>query len=282
MRNLLIFISKYNAFFLFLIFEVWSLIIYVKYNSFQKATFINSANEVTGKMYAQASQLNGYLSLKQVNDSLAADNARLRNQLKTSFYVDTGAQKTVIDTNYKQQYTYIPAKVINSTVNLRNNYITLNRGSADGIAKDMGVISGAGVVGLVRYVSPHYAVIQTLLHKDARVSAMLADTRDPGFYMWGDDLDPTKGLLIDVPNHVKPHINELVVASNSSLFPVGVPIGKISNLHAKGGGFFLNMEVKLAVNFSRLEYVYVVNNKFALEQKGLEAQEKKDDQDLNN
>ncbi|GAB2693462.1 rod shape-determining protein MreC [Mucilaginibacter koreensis] len=277
MRNLLIFISKYNAFFLFLIFEVIALVTYIKYNSFQKATFINTTNVVAGRAYAQADQLNSYLSLKEVNDSLALENSRLRSELKSSMFIDTGAQQTVVDTNYKQQYTYIPAKVIKSTISMRNNYITISRGSNDGITKDMGVISSNGVVGLVVQTSPHYSIIQTLLHKDARVSAMLADTRDPGFYIWGDDLDPTKGLLIDVPNHAKPHLSEDVVTANTSLYPVGLPIGKIVNLHAKGGGFFLNMEVKLAVDFSKLQYVYVVKNKFALEQQGLEAQEKKDD-----
>ena len=71
MRNLLIFITKYNAFFLFIIFEVASLIIYIKYNSFQKATFINSSNEVTGSFYAKVSEFYSYLCLKDVNDSLA-------------------------------------------------------------------------------------------------------------------------------------------------------------------------------------------------------------------
>src|SRR5665213_530893 len=101
MRNLWIFISKYNAFFLFLIFEVSSLIIYVKYNSFQKAAFINSSNEVTGNLYARIDEFYRYLSLKDVNDSLAHENARLRNELKSSFYVDTVTKHKVTDTVYK-------------------------------------------------------------------------------------------------------------------------------------------------------------------------------------
>jgi rod shape-determining protein MreC len=82
MRNLLIFITKYNAFFLFLIFEISSLLIYIKYNSFQKATFINSTNQVTGNLYAKVNEFKGYLSLKDVNDRLAKENADLRNQLR--------------------------------------------------------------------------------------------------------------------------------------------------------------------------------------------------------
>jgi rod shape-determining protein MreC len=278
MRNLLIFISKYNAFFLFLIFEISALVIYVKYNSFQRATYINTTNEITGSLYARVSELNSYLDLKNVNDSLATENARLRNSLKASYYADTLAKRTVADSAYKQLYTYTEARVINNSVNKRNNYITIQKGSKDGIVKGMGVISSAGVVGKIVYTTEHLSLVQSLLHKDAKVSAMLADTKDIGSLIWGYDINPRKGLLIDVPNHVKPHIGQWVVTSTySDLYPAGIPLGRVSNLHAKGGGFFLNMEVNFSVDFSKLQYVYVVNNKQALERAALEAQEKPDE-----
>lgn len=278
MRNLLIFISKYNAFFLFLIFEITALIIYVKYNSFQRATYINTANQVTGTLYSRVNELNSYLSLKEVNDSLASENARLQSKLKASYYADTLAKQTITDSAYKQQYTYTEAKVINNSVNKRNNYITIQKGSKDGIVKGMGVICNTGVVGKVIYTSEHLSIVQSLLHKDAKVSAMLADTKDIGSLVWGDDLNPHVGLLMDVPNHVKPRIGQWVVTSTySDLYPAGIPLGKVSNLHAKGGGFFLNMEVNLSVDFSKLQYVYVVNNKLSLERAQLEAREKKDE-----
>src|ERR1700753_527577 len=149
MRNLLVFISKYNAFFLFVIFEICALVIYIKYNSFQKASFINSANQVTGGLYARASELSGYLSLNEVNDSLARENARLRNQLKSAFYVDTIGKHKVTDTVYKQQYEYIDAQVLNNSITRRSNYITINKGRKAGIAKGYGVICPSGVVGKV-------------------------------------------------------------------------------------------------------------------------------------
>src|SRR5438045_3109801 len=101
MRNLLIFINKYNAFFLFIIFEISSLVIYIKYNSFQKASFINSTSKITGTLYAQVNELYSYLSLRETNDSLARENARLRGQLKASFYIDSVNKKQVTDTIYK-------------------------------------------------------------------------------------------------------------------------------------------------------------------------------------
>jgi rod shape-determining protein MreC len=277
MRNLLIFITKYNAFFLFLIFELGSLFIYIKYNSFQKASFINSTNQVTGTLYGQVNDLYSYLSLREVNDSLSRENARLRNQLKTSFYVDSVGKHDVKDTVYKQQYTYIAAKVINNSVNRSNNYITINRGSKQGIAKGMGVICSSGLVGKVVFVGEYLSVVQSLLHKDSRFSAMLAKNKEIGYIEWSDNLDPHMGYLKDVSNNAQPKIGEDVVTSDYSLFPAGIPIGKISNLHTKAGGFALNMEVKLAVDFSRLQYVDVVVNKLAQEQAGLEAQQKKDE-----
>jgi rod shape-determining protein MreC len=278
MRNLLIFITKYNAFFLFVIFEVCALLVYIKYNSFQKAAFINSSNEVTGNLYARVNEFQRYLSLKDVNDSLARENARLRNQLKSSFYADTVTRHKVSDTIYKQQYEYIVAKVINNSVNRSNNYITINRGNHQGIAKGMGVICSSGIVGKVVYVSDHFAVVQSLLHKDSQFSAMLARNKEIGYIEWADDLDPHKGVLKDVSNNALPKLGELVVTSGySTLFPEGVPIGKISNLHTKAGGFSLNMEVALAVDFSNLQYVDVIVNKFATEQAGLEALQKKDE-----
>jgi rod shape-determining protein MreC len=277
MRNLLIFITKYNAFFLFLIFEIASLIIYIKYNSFQKATFINSTNKVTSEFYTRADEVKGYLSLREVNDQLAKENANLRNQLRSSKFVDSVAKHVVNDTIYKQQYEYIDAKVINNSVNKRNNYLTITKGSKDGVAKGMGVITGAGVVGKVVLVGEHISIVQSLLHKDSRFSAMLATNKEIGYLEWGDDLDPHKALLVDVSNTAQPKIGEMVVTSQLSLFPAGIPIGKVSKLNAKGAGFFLNMEVALSVDFSKLEYVYVINNKLATEQAGLEAQEKKDE-----
>jgi rod shape-determining protein MreC len=278
MRNLLIFITKYNAFFLFVIFEVSALLIYVKYNSFQKATFINTTNTITSSLYTRVSEFHSYLSLKEVNDSLARENAALRTQLKSSFYVDTVTKRLVVDSTYKQQYYYIQAKVIDNSINRRNNYLTINMGSNAGITKGLGVISNDGVVGKVVIVSQHYSVVQSLLHKETIISAMLADSKDPGSFKWGEDLDSHTGLLYDVSNNARPKLGGWVVTSDASLFPAGVRIGTISNLQsAKSGGFFLNMDVKLSVDFSKLQYVYVVYNKFALEQMGLEAQEKADE-----
>ena len=274
MRNLLIFITKYNAFFLFVIFEIIALTIFVKNNNFQKATFISSSNKIVGNIYLKVDQLTDYLKLGITNDSLAQENARLRNQLKSSFYVDSSVVKTVSDTVYKQQYTYISARVINNSFNRRNNYLTINRGSNAGIAKGMGVISSSGVVGIVINTGPDLSTVQSLLHENTRISAMLADSNNVGSLIWDNNLDPTKAMLINYMKQVKIKRGTPVVTSGYSLFPTGTMLGRISNLDVKGSNNGTGIEVNLSVNFSNLQYVYVVKNKLALEQQSLEAQEK--------
>jgi rod shape-determining protein MreC len=278
MRNLLIFITRYNAFFLFLSFEVASLVIYIKYNAFQKATFINSANTVTGNIYEQVNGLADYLSLDKVNDSLAHENARLRNQLKSSFYIDTVDKHKINDTVFKQQYEYLAAKVINNSVNQPYNYLTINRGREDGIAVGMGVICGNGIVGNVVNVSQHMANVQSMLNKSSRFSVMLAKNQEIGSILWSDDFDPHKGSLIDISTNAQPKLDEAVLTTGYSLFPEGIMVGRITDLHPKAGG----LEVTFSVDFSKLQYVYVVNNKFKNEQDNLESLQKKDDQNNNN
>src|ERR1700744_276638 len=211
MRNLLIFITKYNAFFLFIIFEVAALIIYIKYNAFQKASFINSSNVVTGNLNEQYTGLKSYLSLKDVNDSLARENAKLRSQLKSSFYIDTLAKRKVDDTVFKVKYEYITAKVINNSTNHSYNYLTIDRGSKDGIAIGMGVICSAGIVGKVINVTPHMANIQSMLNKNSRFSVMLAKDRQIGSIQWTDELDPHKGLMVDVNTNAQRKLGEAVL-----------------------------------------------------------------------
>ena len=128
MRNLWIFISKYNAFFFFIIFFIISVVLLVTHNSFQRASTWNSSNKVIGEAYQTVDEFKSYLKLGATNDSLALENARLRNRLKSSFFNDSLIDGSVNDTIHKQQYRYIVAKVVNNSINRQNNYLTINRG----------------------------------------------------------------------------------------------------------------------------------------------------------
>src|SRR3546814_8721308 len=152
MRNLWLFILRNNAFFLIIIVESSAVMLLIKHNRYQQASMINSANQVAGVIYSKADQVSSYLELGSVNDSLVMENARLRTRLENAFVGKDTTKVTVIDSVQHQQYTYITAKVVNNTVIYRNNYLTLNRGAADGVKSGMGVMGHKGVAGNINEV----------------------------------------------------------------------------------------------------------------------------------
>lgn len=273
MRNLWLFISKYNAFFLLVIFFTISLILLINNNSYQRASVWNSSNQVVGTAYERVNEFSSYLVLGKTNDSLAAENARLRNLLKSSYYDDSVKQITVKDSVLKQQYTYTVARVINNSVHQKNNYLTINRGSKHGIKKGMGVIASSGVVGIILNVSENFSTVRSLLHTETKISASVDG--NIGSLVWGEgNYDSRFALLKDIQSHLTIKKGARVITSEFSLFPPGTNIGSVSESDTRDGNSALNIKVKLDTDFAKLQYVYVIINLLSEEQLNLEAQNK--------
>jgi rod shape-determining protein MreC len=270
MNNLWRFISKYNALFLFIIFFVTSIILLIRNNDFQRASTLNTSNQVVGVFYTKVNNVIKYLNLDTVNKELVAENTLLRNQLKASHFNDSVVKKTINDTVNRVQYQYIAAEVINKSVNSRNNYITINRGSKHGIKKGMGVVCPTGVAGIVWNVSADFATIQSVLHQDTKITSLIDGTPYFGPLIW-DGKNPQIATLTDIPNQINLKKGTKISTSGLSVtFPKGIAVGTVLEAGVKGGGSFLNISVKLATNFYTLQYVYIVKNIFATEQQDLE------------
>ena len=273
MRNLWIFINRYNAFFLFIIFFTTGIVLTVKNNAYQRSVTFNSTNEIVGSTYEKLNVLKKYLNLGKVNDSLAFENAQLYTQLLKMRNIDSAKNTIVKDTLRHQQYTYLPARVIKNSITLRNNIITINKGSLDGIKSGMAVISPQkGVVGFIRDVSEHLATIQSLLHKDTKISVNIKKNNALGSLVWGErNFDYRKAYIKDIPNHFKVNLKDTVITSGFGSFPPGIIVGSISNAGIATGDNFLTIEINLFNDFNTLQYVYVIKDKFAEEQKSLES-----------
>ncbi|TDG36769.1 rod shape-determining protein MreC [Pedobacter changchengzhani] len=273
MRNLWIFISRYNAFFLFIIFSTVGLILTVKNNAYQRSVTLNSTNEVVGTAYERLNIFKRYLNLGSVNDSLSTENAKLKTQLLQLTTVDSAKDVKVIDTVTNQQYTYLAAKVVKNSVTLRNNVMTINKGAIDGIKPGMAVISPQkGVVGFIRDVSEHLATIQSLLHKDTKISVIVKKNHALGSLVWGDgNFDIRKAFIKEVPNHIKINVGDTIVTSGYASFPANILVGRVSKTNVTTNDNFLSAELNLFNDFSTLQYVYVVKDKKADEQKALES-----------
>ncbi|MBD1432161.1 rod shape-determining protein MreC [Sphingobacterium sp. DN00404] len=272
MRNLWLFLVRYNAIFWFILFFVVSIILVVRHNNFQRSSFISSSNVFIGSYYKQVNSWKSYLSLNETNEELAAENGMLRQQIQSLLQADTTADTVrIIDSIEQGRYAFIVAKVANNSIHQKNNYLTLDKGSADGIEKGMGVITSNGVVGIVLQTSAHFSSVQSLLHPDTRISVTLDSSEVIGSLVWGSSIDPRYGVVRDIPNHVKVEQGEKVYTSGFSLFPAGIQVGKIVETGITSGESFLDLKIELSTNFSNLHHVYVVKDLLIKEKEQLEA-----------
>jgi rod shape-determining protein MreC len=267
MRNLWIFLTKYNAFFLFIIFFIAGLILTIRNNVYQRSTVFSSTNTWVGTTYERINVIKRYLNLGEVNDRLVAENAQLRTQLlKLTDPNDTKIQK-VNDSVYQQQYTLLSAKIIKNSISQKKNILTINKGSNDGIVRDMAVISAnTGVVGFIQDVTPHFSTIRSLLNSETAISVVLKKQHVFGSLVWGDNnFDFQKAYVKEIPNHIPVKIGDTIITSGSGGFPKGIEVGSVIKTGVVTGDSFMTLAVKLANNFSTLQYVYVIKDKYANE-----------------
>lgn len=272
MRNLWLFLIRYNAIFWFVLFFLVSIIFVIRNNSFQRSSFINSSNVVIGSYYQQVNSWKSYLSLDETNENLAAENVMLRQQIQNLLQADTLAVTVhLVDSIEQGRYAFIVANVANNSIHQKNNYLTLDKGSAHGIEKGMGVITSNGVVGIVLQTSANFSSVQSLLHPDTRISVVLDSSEVFGSLMWGNNIDPRYATVRDIPNHVQVKTGEKVYTSGFSLFPAGIEVGKIVETGITSGESFLDLKIELSTNFSNLHHVYVVKDLMVDEKEMLEA-----------
>lgn len=274
MRALFLLLWRNNFTLLFLLLQVLCVYLLIQNNRFQKASALNATNEVVTTVNEGVSYVQEYIHLRENNNALAAENALLRAKLEEARYRSDTTHVTVNDSTYLQKYTFIQARVINNSVNRRNNYLTLNVGSAAGIQPEMGVITSNGVVGIVNHVSEHFCTVMSLLHKETSLSCMIRNNRFFGSLKW-DGGSPGYVVLKEIDKTVPVQKGDTIVTTSfSKMFPANVLIGTVSEARIEPGSPFYTIRVKLAMRFDNLSHVYVVKNLMKKEQSELEAKNK--------
>ena len=265
MRNLLAFIAKYNHWFLFVILEVICAVLLFRYNSYQGSVFFSSANVAAGKVYEFDAQAKSFFSLTKVNEQLTQRNLYLEEQVKD---LTERMVELTNDTNYTKRsqlemlssYKLIPAKVITNSINQRDNLITLDKGSDDGVRVDMGVACGNGVVGIVYMVSKKYCVVIPVLNSHSNISVTV-DKRGYFGYLHWLGRRPDKAYVNDIPLHANVLPGDQVVTSGySSIFPPGLQVGKVLYVFKSLDGLSLQLQVRLSTDFSTLRDVCIIDD----------------------
>lgn len=267
MHNLTEFLAKHNHWFVFLVLEVVSMVLLFRYNSYQGSVWFSSANAVTGKVYEWDSAVESYFSLSGVNSLLTQRNAFLEQQVRMlddSIARLTRSQEAAV-TRLSSMVPFqgcrlIPAKVVANMVNRYDNLITIDKGYSDGVKRDMGVVCGMGVVGIVYLVSEHYSIVIPALNSHSNISCTIQRRGYFGYLRWRGGSSQL-AYLEDVPRHAHFKLGDNVVTSGySSVFPPGVMVGKVLHVFNSADGLSYRVQVKLSTDFARLRDVCLVDD----------------------
>ncbi|MBO0950428.1 rod shape-determining protein MreC [Fibrella forsythiae] len=274
MEQLFAFIAQSRNFILFVLLEVLCFYFIINTNNYWSASFFNTSNRYAAQMLAWSNTAHEYTSLRQVNADLAAENLRLRTQLTQRQQERSPSSPPLYkaDSVFATRFTFTVGKVINNTTTYANNYLTIDKGTADGIQPGMGVISPTGIVGRVRFCKEHFSVVTSILHSEFRVSANLTKAGEIGTARWLG-ADPTKMTLLDISRYKPVNKGDSVVTSDqNSVFPPGILIGRVRTIGLQANQTFHDLTIDLSTNFGNLSYVYIVQNRLATEQEQIEKQ----------
>lgn len=281
MRALFNFLVKHNDWFLFLLLEVISLVLIVRFNNYQGAAFFTSAGSVAGSVYGVFMDANRYFHLKTENDGLLAQNVALTRELSelkeqlAELSNREALQSDSLVNSISSGYSFLTANIINNSLNSVNNFITLNKGSDDGVRPEMGVFNSDGIVGVVYLTSDSRSIVIPLLNSKSSVSCRVKGSDSFCSLSW-DGGDTRYSNLIDLPRYAQFEIGDTVVTSGfSSIFPGDLPVGTVEKIEDSADGMFYTVRVKLFVNFSRLTSVFIVGNDGYEEQSELEEKSTK-------
>ena len=270
MKEIIKLILKYHFTIIFILLEIVSFSLIIRHNEYQRAIFSESASTLFGNVSSTITSIKDYFRLKEMNESLANENILLKNRLEEyELLRDTIIHGTVVQDSIPV-YEYIGAKQVNATYNRTKNYITLNQGRKNGLQKEMAVCTPEGIVGLIQDLSDHFAVVIPLINVDSRISAKIKKNNYYGSLQW-DGNDYAYSYLNDIPYHVEVNAGDTIVTSGlSKIFPEGIVVGYVESVDKETANF-LKIKVKLAVDFKRINHVYVILNNKKNEQTSLEA-----------
>jgi rod shape-determining protein MreC len=240
-------------------------------STFHNAAFFNTSNRIVASVFGLRQGVYQYFNLVQENDNLAKENAFLRDLISQQNVEVVEADSSLLiveDTTI--QYDFIAAKVINNSTRKNRNYLTVDKGTTDGLEPGMGAISSFGVVGVVKTASRNYATIYSLLHGEMQVSSVISRLGVFGTIKW-DGIDPLYANLLYIPRHVQLLEGDTITTSGyNAIFPEGIPIGTVKTFNIEENETFYNVIVALSSDFQSLSHVYLIKNYYRQEKDTLE------------
>jgi len=270
MQNLILFLTKFSHWILFIVLELVSGVMLFSYNSYQGSVWISTANSVAGQVYEWQSEVDKFFSLVELNRILTRRNVELELALRKVHDQSSAAPAEVVGDSLEMRplltdsvldaTMLLQAQVVKQTLNAANNLITINKGEADGVTTDMGVVSGTGVVGVVYMTGKHYAVVLPILNARSRISCAVRNKHYFGFLSWTGG-DERYAYVEGIPRHAQFELGEWIETNGySAIFPPGITVGRIVSIGNSADGLSYRLRVKLTTDFSCLRDVSIITD----------------------
>lgn len=281
MNELFSFILRHSKWLVFVVYIAIGATLLFNGDPYRQHVFMTSAGRMAATVYKGAYSVTAYFDLREINDDLNRRNAELQaeavrlqeiiDRYRVASYTDTMVPDPSV-----RHFDFIVANVINNSIAHPFNYLTIDKGTADGVRPELGVIDHNGVVGIISNTGAHSARVLSLLNPNFRLSCKIKSTDYFGSLVWDGD-DPTEALLEELPRHTVYHPGDTIVTSGySAVFPAGLPVGTIIDADSDKNQNFFTLRVKLFADFTTLSNVQVVVNHMADELKEITAGEEND------
>ena len=264
MNSIIQFLYKHLHWIVFVALEVICFVLLFSYNSFQGSVYLSTANSATARLVSGKDQITSYFGLAEKNRALVEQNAQLQQRIleleafSTMHRLDSLALSEAIQRVHRTGYRITPAQIIDKSINKTDNYLTIDKGSADGIAPDMGVMGVSGIIGVVYKCSEHYSLVLPLLNSKSSVSCKVLGSAYIGYLRW-EGGDARYAMLYDLPRYSEVEIGDTIVTSgSSSFFPAGLTVGTVEETYPSADGLYVTLKVMLSTQFARLEHAFVM------------------------
>ncbi|MEM6801116.1 MAG: rod shape-determining protein MreC [Bacteroidota bacterium] len=278
MYRLFSILSKFRNTILFLVLELIAFLCIIRYNDAQRHIMGDALMDFSSSIYDTSYGITAFFNLRDQNSKLEHDNKDLQERLakaemliqeyKSLANLDSIQALAIQEREEDTLYSFIPGHVVRNTVHRNYNYLVLDKGSKDGVKKDMGVVSLQGIVGRVIRVGENYSLALSCLNLTFRLSLQALDKQGnwvaetAGVYEWKGG-DPRYAFLKSIPETANLQNGYQVVSSEHSLiFPPGYKVGEVQEMGKEPEEGFYNARIRLSTDFSKLDNVYLVNSAF--------------------
>jgi rod shape-determining protein MreC len=252
----------------FLLIEGLSLFLISGNGTIQEYKLMTAVRNSQSKIWDSSKDIRYYFSLKETNNLLEEENIRLVKEIERYRMISSRYISDSLIREYEPEFDYIPATVVKNTTTRQHNYIILNKGSEDGVASEMGVITPSGIVGYIQSVGKNHSLAVSFLDINSSMTAVIKKTGTFGTLEWGGN-SSGEASLRGIPVHATFSIGDTITTSGfSAIYPKGIDLGVIKS-SKNMDGTSIDLIIDLFQDYSNLHHVYIVDNPNNIEFKKL-------------